>query len=104
MAVTFQKNTAQTVDEIASLDAEIASLKRIRTELMESIKSQGEGKYGGSEHYIAVNVRRAVTHPVTELKKLASRQWLKAHERVTESVTACVRGYNKSDDGSIILP
>ena len=35
MAVTFQKNTAQTVDEIASLDAEIASLKRIRTELME---------------------------------------------------------------------
>ncbi len=104
MTITFAKAISKKVDTIARLDAEIAALSAQREKLINIIKNQGEGKYGGSEHYVSISVRRAVTHPISKLKTLASRQWLKAHERVTESVVASVRGYNKSKDGKIIMP
>jgi len=84
-----------TVDQIAELSAQIAELNEEKKALIESLKAEGEGRYCGTEHYLQVSVsERATLDPVAVRNKL-SRQFIAAHTRVTEVVTASLRGYNK---------
>ena len=82
-----------TVDQIAALSAKIADLNEEKKALIESLKAEGEGRYCGTEHYLQVSVsKRSTLDPVAVRNKL-SRQFIAAHTRVTEVVTASLRGY-----------
>ena len=84
-----------TVDQIAELSAQICYLNEEKKALVESLKAEGAGRYCGTEHYLQVSVsERATLDPVAVRNKL-SRQFIAAHTRVTEVVTASLRGYNK---------
>ena len=92
----FDQEICQKVDTIASLDAQIAELKAERENLMSQLKAEGEGCYGGSEHFVRVSLRQTISYP--GIKEKVSRQWLTAHRKVTESLRAEVKGWGK--DGS----
>ena len=84
-----------TVDQIAELSAQICYLNEEKKALIESLKAEGAGRYCGTEHYLQVSVsERATLDPVAVRNKL-SRQFIAAHTRVTEVVTASLKGYNK---------
>ena len=83
------------VDQIAALSAQIADLNEEKKSLIESLKAEGEGRYCGTEHYLTVSVsERATLDPVAVRNKL-SRQFIAAHTRITEVVTASLKGYNR---------
>ena len=83
-----------TVDQIAELSAQICYLNEEKKALIESLKAEGAGRYCGTEHYLQVSVsERATLDPVAVRNKL-SRQFIAAHTRVTEVVTASLKGYN----------
>jgi len=84
-----------TVDQIAELSAQICYLNEEKKALIESLKAEGAGRYCGTEHYLQVSVsERATLDPVAVRNKL-SRQFISAHTRVTEVVTASLKGYNR---------
>ena len=82
-----------TVDQIAELSAQIADLNETKKALIESLKSEGEGRYCGTEHYLTVSVSERATLDMSAVRKKLSRQFM--HTRVTEVVTASLKGYNK---------
>ena len=96
MSNKFDQEICQKVDTIASLDAQIAELKAEREQLMNQLKDEGEGCYGGTEHFVRVSLRQTISYP--GIKEKVSRQWLTAHRKVTESLRAEVKGWGK--DGS----
>jgi len=84
-----------TVDQIAELSAQIADLNETKKSLIESLKSEGEGRYCGTEHYLQVSVSERATLDMSAVRKKLSRQFMVSHTRVTEVVTASLKGYNK---------
>jgi len=84
-----------TVDQIAELSAQIAELNDHKKALIESLKAEGEGRYCGTEHYLQVSVSERATLDMSAVRKKLSRQFMVSHTRVTEVVTASLKGYNK---------
>ena len=84
-----------TVDQIAALSAQIADLNEEKKCLIESLKAEGEGRYCGTEHYLTVSVSERATLDMSAVRKKLSRQFIASHTRVTEVVTASLKGYNK---------
>ena len=84
-----------TVDQIAELSAQIAELNDHKKALIESLKAEGEGRYCGTEHYLQVSVSERATLDMSAVRKKLSRQFIASHTRVTEVVTASLKGYNK---------
>ena len=66
-----------------------------RNALIESLKAEGEGRYCGTEHYLTVSVSERATLDMSAVRKKLSRQFIASHTRVTEVVTASLKGYNK---------
>lgn len=84
-----------TVDQIAELSAQICYLNEEKKALIESLKAEGEGRYCGTEHYLQVSVSERETLDMRAVHKKLSRQFKAAHTRVTEVVTASLKGYNR---------
>ena len=84
------------VDQIATLSAEIAERNAEKTRLIDALKLYGEGTYEGSEHYVLVRVSERATLDLSAVRKKLTRQFIAAHTRVTEVVTASLRGYNNT--------
>ena len=84
-----------TVDQVAELSAQIAELNDHKKALIESLKAEGEGRYCGTEHYLQVSVSERATLDMSAVRKKLSRQFIASHTRVTEVVTASLKGYNK---------
>jgi hypothetical protein len=89
------KHITKTVDQIAELSAQIAELNDHKKALIESLKAEGEGRYCGTEHYLQVSVSERATLDMSAVRKKLSRQFIASHTRVTEVVTASLKGYNK---------
>ena len=84
------------VDRIATLSAEIAERNAEKTRLIDALKLYGEGTYEGSEHYVLVRAFKKPHLDLSAVRKKLSRQFIAAHTRVTEVVTASLRGYNNT--------
>ena len=89
------KHITKAVDQIAALSAQIAELNDHKKALIESLKAEGEGRYCGTEHYLTVSVSERATLDMSAVRKKLSRQFIASHTRVTEVVTASLKGYNK---------
>ena len=91
-----QYATGVAVDRIATLAAEIATRTAEKTRLIDALKTYGEGIYEGSEHYVQVTASERSQLDLKAVRKKLTRQFIAAHTRVTEVVTASLRGYNNS--------
>ena len=94
--VPTPKTVRVAVDQIATLSAEIAERNAEKTRLMDALKLYGEGTYEGSEHYVLVRAFKTPHLDLTAVRKKLSRQFIAAHTRVTEVVSASLCGYNNT--------
>jgi DNA-binding LytR/AlgR family response regulator len=95
------------VDRIAELSAAITALNAEKQELIDLLKAEGEGKYYGTKHYVVVSRSerptldmRAVKKKLSRQFKKLSRQFIVAHTRVTEVLSASLRGYNNKREAA----
>jgi len=95
-AIPTPRTVRVAVDQIAALSAEIAERNAEKTRLIDALKLYGEGTYEGSEHYVLVKVSERSTLDLKAVRKKLTRQFIAAHTRVTEVVSATLRGYNNA--------
>ena len=88
------------VDRIAELSATITALNAEKQELLDLLKAEGEGKYYGTEHYVVVSRSERSTLDPKAVRKKLSRQFIVAHTRVTEVLSASLRGYNSKREAA----
>lgn len=88
------------VDRIAELSAAITALNAEKQELIDLLKAEGEGKYYGTKHYIVVSRSERPTLDMSAVRKKLSRQFIVAHTRVTEVLSASLRGYNSKREAA----
>lgn len=89
------KKIQTNVDRIAELAAQIAELNAEKAQLTEELKDLGEGKYHGTEHYLTVALSERATLDMEAVRAKLTRQFIAAHTRLTTSLSATLRGYNK---------
>ena len=89
------KAVEKNVDRIAELAAQIADLNAEKKQLTDELKNIGEGKYYGTEHYLTVSLSERATLDMKAVRAKLTPQFITAHTRVTESLSATLRGYNK---------
>lgn len=95
-AIPTPRTVRVAVDQIAALSAEIAERNAEKTRLIDALKLYGEGTYEGSEHYVLVKISERSTLDLKAVRKKLTRQFIAAHTRVTEVVSATLRGYNNA--------
>ena len=89
------KKVQRNVDRIAELAAQIAELNAEKKQLTDELKNIGEGKYYGTEHYLTVAFSERATLDMKAVRAKLTPQFITAHTRVTESLSATLRGYHK---------
>lgn len=87
-------NISITIDRIAALASQIAELEAQKKDLVDSVKALGEGKYFGADHYLTVATATRSTLDMDAVRAKLSPQFITAHTRTVESVSATLRGYN----------
>jgi len=83
------------VNELAEIKAEISKLAKREKELTDSLKASGAGTYPGDQHYVVVSESDRETLDMKAVREKLTRQFIKAHTRVTKSLSARIYGYSQ---------
>jgi uncharacterized Zn finger protein len=84
-----------TVDKLAEIRAKIADLKKLETLLVNELKQSGTGTYDGTTHYAVVSEFSRETLDMDAVREKLSRQFIKAHTKVTEGLQIRLYGYSR---------
>ena len=84
------------VNELAEIKAEISKLAKREKELTDSLKASGAGTYPGDQHYVVVSESDRETLDMKAVREKLTRQFIKAHTRVTKSLSARIYGYSQN--------
>ena len=83
------------VNELAEIKAEISKLAKREKELTNSLKASGAGTYSGDKHYVVISESDRETLDMKAVREKLTRQFIKAHTRVTKSMSARIYGYSQ---------